>query len=133
VTTTSKYLTSSGWAGGATERKLRLFACCCARRVWGLFPDECGRVAVRVAERFADGLAGDEDLRAAYADAHDAAEDEGRDPYAVRPRPGRAAMCAAMPSRDAGDGQARDRAFSRMSTRASIKPLQLSWPFGSLA
>jgi hypothetical protein len=52
--------------GQASERKLRLFACACCRRLWGEFlADEC-RQAVEVAERFADGRATEEQLRQAH-------------------------------------------------------------------
>lgn len=49
------------------NRKLRLFACAWVRRVWHLLDDECGRQAVEVAERFADGLASKAELSAASA------------------------------------------------------------------
>jgi len=45
-----------------TERRLRLFACACVGRLWRLLIDDSSRNAVEVAERYADGLASEEEL-----------------------------------------------------------------------
>jgi hypothetical protein len=50
--------------GKVAERKLKLFACCCCRRVWHYLEGTC-RTAVEVTERFADGEAGPGDLQSA--------------------------------------------------------------------
>jgi hypothetical protein len=39
-----------------SDRKLRLFACICARRVWFLMTERCSRDAVIAAEQFAEGV-----------------------------------------------------------------------------
>jgi hypothetical protein len=49
----------------ASERKLRLFACACCRRVWETLSDATNRQGVEAAERYADGDGTLEDLRAA--------------------------------------------------------------------
>jgi len=59
--------------GKVSDRKLRLLACACCRRIWHL-PDskESSHHAVETAERYADGLVGEEDIRQAEQAAWDA-------------------------------------------------------------
>jgi hypothetical protein len=52
--------------GKLSERKLRLFACACCRRVWRWMTDARNRGALEAAERYVDGLASEQELQTAH-------------------------------------------------------------------
>jgi hypothetical protein len=68
---------------GPSERKLRLFACACCRRVRGAVKGRWQREAVELAERYADGAADYLDLLAAQGRAWEAAGCESVDAVAI--------------------------------------------------
>jgi hypothetical protein len=72
---------------GVTDRKLRLFACACCRRIWHLLTDERSRKAVELAERYADGLATKDEIRAVYELSLRAAYDAADTAYAATRKP----------------------------------------------
>jgi hypothetical protein len=71
------FLRDSGRAG---DRKLRLFAVACCRRIWDFLLDNRSRLALEVSEQYADGLALGEQLGAAWEAAMAAARALGHPP-----------------------------------------------------
>jgi hypothetical protein len=64
-------------ANGAAlgDRRLRLLACACCRRIWHLLVDPRSRAAVELAERYATGQARNEQLESAHEAAWGAIEE----------------------------------------------------------
>ena len=72
-------LLDSALLDNASGRKLRLVACACCRRIWGLLNDDRLRRAVELAERYADGDVSEEQLEQACETALQAHSERDND------------------------------------------------------
>jgi hypothetical protein len=101
--------------GGASDRKLRLFACACARQVWHLMDDLRPRAAVEMAERYAEGGATAKEL----ATAGEAAYEPVMDMLEAISYPPDAADAAAITAAQAACFQRAARAARRACQHAA--------------
>ena len=108
--------------GKVSDRKLRLFACACARQSRHLLDDQRSRTAVEVAEKYADGLATKEELVAARNATENATENTAWDTawdtawYTAWYTAWSAALAAARDAaRDAARAAARDAARAKQA------------------
>jgi hypothetical protein len=114
-------------SGRVSDRKLRLFACACARRLWPFLCDERSRRCVDAAEAFSDGAATAEELaraRQAAASAVNTAAAAWSPPRSPpgSPPPGLPSAANARAAAQAAWGTADPSAWG--AAAEAVRPLQ---------
>jgi hypothetical protein len=102
-----------------SDRKLRLFACACCRQVWPAMTDSRSRQTVEIAERFAEGLASEQELATAWVAAWNVAEVTA----GVAARAVAEAAAEASASRGASRDPSRDASRARALAASKQAPL----------
>jgi hypothetical protein len=111
-------LRERGWQN---DRRLRLFAAACSRRIWDRI-DEFGRAAVEMAEAFADGQATEDELRAARHSCK--AAGQGASWYAAVSDPAIAARNAALSAQSGADVEIERKAQAELLRDIFDNPFQ---------
>jgi hypothetical protein len=93
------------WWGRASDRKLRLFAVACCRRVWRFLTDSRSKEAIERAEEFAEGRLAVELLQEAESDAWEAYQHQNDAAY-------HASQAAVWAAHDSGEFAAREAAYT---------------------
>jgi hypothetical protein len=127
--------------GWTSERKLRLFACACCRRIWPLLKTARARHAVETSERYADDRARLKELKAAYGATTGVSAAELAAGWAAKlgrvKAPRLAAIWAARAAADwRGESEAQAEllrdVFGDCFERFTINPTWLTWNDGAV-
>jgi hypothetical protein len=109
------------WPFPALKRPLRLFVCACCRLMEDRLTDPAARLALQVAEQYADGQASREQMNAARLALHN----PHRPRWDTEPF---LAVLAASPDKRLQDSAQQAAALVRLQTRAALGPQADLWP-----
>jgi hypothetical protein len=124
----------------ASERKLRLWACACCRRIWHLMKTDRARRSVETSERYADGQARMKELKAAAAASGVSAAELAAGLTAKRGRTRAPLLAAHFAAKAAGNVRQESEAqadllrdvFGDWYWTKRINPVWLTWNGGTV-